>query len=73
MNRLKKRIETIENKLNVGKEPVVVETIFFGETLPPDSKSGNTIVRHVRYEDIQARERLQNETKGNSFEKNDGQ
>jgi hypothetical protein len=48
-----RRVKKAEERLGVGKEPVVVGIVFFGDgPLPPDPPAtGNVRIRHVRYAD----------------------
>jgi hypothetical protein len=60
---IEKRLERIEGKLNVGKEPIIIEIVEFGDgELPPEQVVGGITVRHIRYSD----KIRQNETERNN-------
>jgi ABC-type metal ion transport system substrate-binding protein len=52
MKDLERRIKRIEDKLNVGKEPIVVSVVHYGDKLPPDKTENGITVKFVRYTDL---------------------
>jgi len=53
MSYLERRVKKIENRLNVNKEPSIVEIVNFGDgNLPPEHTAGGITLRHVHYKDI---------------------
>jgi hypothetical protein len=53
MRDISRRIEKVEKKLNLNREPIVISVIdYYGEDdvdLPPDRTEGNITIHHVRY------------------------
>ena len=48
---IEKRLQNIEDKLNIDKEMIVVELIdFSGVPLPPDNLENGILIKHVAYE-----------------------
>jgi len=53
MRDFRRQIEKIEKRLNVGKEPIIVEIVCFGDgDTPPEHAAGGITVRCVHYENI---------------------
>ena len=51
MYNLGRRLDKIEDKLNLSKKPTVVNIVHFGEELPPDRTDGNITVHFVKYDE----------------------
>jgi ABC-type metal ion transport system substrate-binding protein len=53
MNDIERRIRRIEDALNVGKEPIVVSIVHYGDgELPPERTENGITVKFVRYTDL---------------------
>jgi hypothetical protein len=54
MRDISRRVKTAEKKLNLNREPLIINVIeFYGEgdvDLPPDRTDGNITVHHVKYD-----------------------
>jgi len=51
---INRRVKTVEKKLNLNREPLVINVVdYYGEDdvdLTPDRTEGNITVHHVRYD-----------------------
>lgn len=51
---IERRIRKAEEALRMGREPIVVNVVWFGgETIPAEQRRDSLIVRHVAYEAVQ--------------------
>ncbi len=50
MVNMKRRMEKIEDKLNLSEKPKTVTIVQFGGELPPDRTEGNITYHFVMYE-----------------------
>ena len=54
----RRRLKRIEDRLNVGKEPVIIRLVYFGDgQLPPERTERGIIYKPVHYKDTQKKAR----------------
>jgi len=51
MTNIKRRIENIEDKLNLNERSKTVTIVQFGGELPPERTVGNMTIHYVRYDE----------------------
>jgi hypothetical protein len=59
MRNIRRRLKSIEERLNLKEEPKTITIVLLGGELPPDHTEGNMIYHFVMYDEMNDRKAKQ--------------